>query len=73
MVLLKLKAARDPGQRAKIAVKSKDARIDPVGACVGMRGARVQAVSGDLDDERVDIVLWDDNPRSVGYQCNGPS
>ena len=58
-------AARDPGQRAKIAVKSKDARIDPVGACVGMRGARVQAVSNDLDDERVDIVLWDDNPAQL--------
>ena len=50
-------AARDPGQRAKIAVKSKDARIDPVGACVGMRGARVQAVSNDLDDERIDYPL----------------
>jgi N utilization substance protein A len=50
-------AARDPGQRAKIAVKSKDARIDPVGACVGMRGARVQAVSNDLDDERVYCVV----------------
>ena len=58
-------AARDPGQRAKIAVKSKDARIDPVGACVGMRGARVQAVSNDLDDERIDIMLWDDNPAQL--------
>jgi len=54
-------AARDPGSRAKIAVKSNDKRIDPVGACVGMRGSRVQAVSGELGGERVDIVLWDEN------------
>ncbi len=55
-------AARDPGSRAKLAVKSNDQRIDPQGACIGMRGARVQAVSGELGGERVDIVLWDDNP-----------
>jgi len=55
-------AAREPGIRAKIAVKTNDGRIDPVGACVGMRGARVQAVSNELGGERVDIVLWDDNP-----------
>lgn len=55
-------AARDPGARAKIAVKSNDHRIDPQGACIGMRGSRVQAVSGELGGERVDIVLWDDNP-----------
>ena len=55
-------AARDPGSRAKIAVKSKDARIDPVGACVGMRGARVQSVTNELAGERVDIVQWDDDP-----------
>ena len=54
-------AARDPGSRAKIAVRSKDRRIDPQGACIGMRGSRVQAVSGELGGERVDIVLWDDN------------
>ncbi len=66
-------AARDPGQRAKIAVKSKDARIDPVGACVGMRGARVQAVSSDLDDERVDIVLWDDNPAQLVINAMAPA
>ena len=54
-------AARDPGSRAKIAVKSNDKRIDPVGACVGMRGSRVQAVSTELGGERVDIVLYDDN------------
>ena len=57
-------AARDPGSRAKIAVRSKDKRIDPQGACIGMRGSRVQAVSGELGGERVDIVLWDDNPAS---------
>lgn len=55
-------AARDPGSRAKIAVKTNDKRIDPVGACVGMRGARVQAVSSELGGERIDIILWDDNP-----------
>jgi len=54
-------AARDPGLRAKIAVKTNDKRIDPVGACVGMRGSRVQAVSNELGSERIDIILWDDN------------
>lgn len=52
-------AARDAGSRAKIAVKTNDGRVDPVGACVGMRGARVQAVSNELGGERIDIVLWD--------------
>ncbi|KGJ96694.1 transcription termination factor NusA [Thalassotalea sp. ND16A] len=61
-------AARDPGSRAKISVKSNDKRIDPVGACVGMRGSRVQAVSGELGGERVDIVLYDDN--SAQYVIN---
>ncbi|MCP4993582.1 MAG: transcription termination/antitermination protein NusA [Gammaproteobacteria bacterium] len=56
-----LGAARDPGLRAKIAVKTNDSRIDPVGACVGMRGSRVQAVSNELNGERVDIILWNDN------------
>ncbi|CAD83624.1 transcription pausing; L factor [Candidatus Blochmanniella floridana] len=55
-------AARDPGSRSKIAVKTNDKRIDPIGACVGMRGARVQAVSSELGGERVDVILWDDNP-----------
>ena len=54
--------ARDPGSRAKVAVKSNDKRIDPVGACVGMRGSRIQAITDELQGERVDIVLWDDNP-----------
>ncbi len=56
-----LRSARDPGSRAKIAVKTNDGRIDPVGACVGMRGSRVQAVSGELGNEKIDIVPWDDN------------
>lgn len=61
--LIKIKAtARDPGSRTKIAVKTNDKRIDPVGACVGIRGARVQAISNELNGERIDIVLWDDNP-----------
>lgn len=64
-------AARDPGSRAKIAVKSKDTRIDPVGACVGMRGARVQSVTNELVGERVDIVQWDDD--SVRFVMNAMS
>ena len=56
-----LGAARDPGARAKIAVKSLEPRIDPVGACVGMRGSRVQAVSNEIAGERVDIIPWVDN------------
>ncbi|WP_396588815.1 transcription termination factor NusA [Bermanella sp. R86510] len=66
-------AARDPGSRAKIAVKSNDQRIDPVGACVGMRGARVQAVSNELGNERVDIVLWDDNPAQLVINALAPA
>ncbi len=66
-------AARDPGSRAKIAVKSNDRRIDPVGACVGMRGARVQAVSEQLGGERVDIVLWDDNPAQFVINAMAPA
>lgn len=66
-------AARDPGSRAKIAVKTNDKRIDPVGACVGMRGARVQAVSGELGNERIDIVLWDDNPAQLVVNAMAPA
>ncbi len=66
-------AARDPGSRAKIAVKTNDGRIDPVGACVGMRGSRVQAVSGELDNERVDIILWDDNPAQLVINAMAPA
>ncbi|OUL59506.1 transcription termination factor NusA [Pseudoalteromonas ulvae] len=66
-------AARDPGSRAKIAVKSNDKRIDPVGACVGMRGARVQAVSTELGGERIDIVLYDDNPAQFVINAMAPA
>ncbi|MEE4245617.1 MAG: transcription termination factor NusA [Kangiellaceae bacterium] len=66
-------AARDPGSRAKIAVKTNDKRIDPVGACVGMRGSRVQAVSGELDNERIDIVLFDDNPAQFVINAMAPA
>jgi len=66
-------AARDPGLRAKIVVKTNDGRIDPVGACVGMRGSRVQAVSGELDNERIDIVLWDDNPAQLVINSMAPA
>lgn len=66
-------AARDPGSRAKIAVKTNDRRIDPIGACVGMRGARVQAVSNELNGERVDIVMWDDNPAQLVINAMAPA
>ena len=66
-------AARDPGSRAKIAVKTNDGRMDPIGACVGMRGARVQAVSTELDGERIDIVLWDDNPAQLVINAMAPA
>jgi N utilization substance protein A len=68
-----LGAARDPGLRAKIAVKSNDQRIDPVGACVGMRGSRVQAVSNELAGERVDIILWDENPAQFVINAMSPA
>jgi N utilization substance protein A len=68
-----LGAARDPGLRAKIAVKSNDNRIDAVGACVGMRGSRVQAVSNELAGERVDIILWDDNPAQFVVNAMSPA
>ncbi|OBT06624.1 transcription termination/antitermination protein NusA [Vibrio sp. UCD-FRSSP16_10] len=72
--IIELKAAaRDPGSRAKIAVKTNDRRIDPVGACVGMRGARVQAVSGELGNERIDIILWDDNPAQFVINAMAPA
>ncbi len=68
-----LGAARDPGLRAKIAVKSNDNRIDAVGACVGMRGSRVQAVSNELAGERVDIILWDENPAQFVVNAMSPA
>lgn len=67
--LLEIKgAARDPGARAKIAVKSNDPRLDPIGTCVGMRGSRVQAVTGELAGERVDIILW--SPEAAQFVIN---
>ncbi len=66
-------AARDPGLRAKIAVKSNEPRIDPVGACVGMRGSRVQAVSSELAGERIDIILWDENPAQFVINAMSPA
>jgi len=68
-----LAAARDPGVRAKIAVKSNDSRIDPVGACVGMRGSRVQAVSNEIAGERVDIIPFDDNPAQFVINAMAPA
>ncbi len=68
-----LGAARDPGSRAKIAVRAQDPRIDPVGACVGMRGSRVQAVSNELAGERVDIILWNENPAQYVINAMAPA
>jgi len=68
-----INGARDPGARAKIAVKANDPRIDPIGACVGMRGSRVQAVSNELGGERVDIILWDDNPAQFVINAMAPA
>ena len=68
-----LGCARDPGSRAKIAVKTNDGRIDPVGACVGMRGSRVQAVSNELGNERIDIVPWDDNLAQLAINAMAPA
>ena len=65
--------ARDPGSRAKIGVRSMVPRIDPVGACVGMRGSRVQAVSNELAGERVDIILWDENPAQYVINAMSPA
>jgi N utilization substance protein A len=66
-------AARDPGVRAKVAVKSNDPRLDPVGACVGMRGSRVQAVSNELAGERVDIILWNENEAQFVVNAMSPA
>jgi N utilization substance protein A len=72
--LLEIKAAaRDPGSRAKIAVLSKDRRIDPIGTCVGMRGSRVQAVTSELAGERVDIVLWSEDPAQFVINALAPA
>jgi N utilization substance protein A len=66
-------AARDPGLRAKIAVRSNDSRIDPIGACVGMRGSRVQSVTNEMGGERVDIVLWNENPAQYVINAMAPA
>lgn len=66
-------AARDPGLRAKIAVKSNDPRVDPIGTCVGMRGSRVQAVTGELAGERVDIILWSTDPAQFVINALAPA
>jgi len=66
-------AARDPGLRAKIAVRALDPRVDPVGACVGMRGSRVQAVSNELSGERVDIIVWNENPAQFVINAMSPA
>ena len=72
--LMEIKAAaRDPGLRAKIAVLSHDKRIDPIGTCVGMRGSRVQAVTGELAQERVDIVLWNEDPAQFVISALAPA
>jgi N utilization substance protein A len=72
--LLEVKAAaRDPGSRAKIAVKSNDPRIDPIGTCVGMRGSRVQAVTSELAGERVDIILWAPDPAQFVINALAPA
>ena len=65
--------ARDPGDRAKIAVKANDHRTDPIGACIGMRGSRVQAVSNELNGERVDIILWNENPAQYVINAMAPA
>ncbi len=66
-------AARDPGSRAKIAVRSHDQRIDPIGTCVGMRGSRVQSVTNELAGERVDIILWSDEPATYVINALAPA
>ncbi len=72
--LIELKgAARDPGLRAKIAVHSLDARVDPVGTCVGMRGSRVQSVTNELNGERIDIIVWDENPAQFVINAMSPA
>jgi N utilization substance protein A len=68
-----LGAARDPGSRAKVAVRSNDLRIDPVGACVGMRGSRVQTISNELNGERIDVILWNENEAQFVINAMAPA
>lgn len=65
--------ARDPGLRAKMAVKTNDGRIDPIGACIGIRGSRVQNVSNELGGERIDVILWDDDPAQLVVNAMAPA
>ncbi|WWP00168.1 MAG: transcription termination factor NusA [Candidatus Dasytiphilus stammeri] len=72
--IIEIKAiARDPGSRAKIAVKTNDKRIDPIGACIGIRGSRVQAISNELGGERIDVLLWDENPVQFVINAMAPA
>lgn len=72
--VIKIQAvARDPGSRAKVAVRSLDPRLEPVGACIGMRGARIQAVMEELHGERVDVIVWDDNPAQYIINAMAPA
>lgn len=72
--IIEVKAvARDPGSRAKVAVKTNDGRIDPIGACIGVRGSRVQVVSNELQGERVDIILWNDDPAQLVVNAMAPA
>src|SRR3546814_3729033 len=66
-------AARDPGSRSKIAVISRDSGIDPVGACVGMRGSRVQAVVAELQGEKIDIIPWSEDPATFVVNALAPA
>jgi N utilization substance protein A len=68
-----ISAARDPGIRAKIAVKSNDSKVDPVGACVGIRGSRVQSVSNEINGERVDIIKWSEDPAQFVINALAPA
>jgi N utilization substance protein A len=68
-----ISGARDPGLRSKLAVRAKDKRIDPIGSCIGMRGSRVQAVSNELNGERVDIILWDESPAQFVINAMAPA
>ena len=68
-----INAVRDPGNRAKISVRTNDSRVDPVGTCVGIRGSRVQAVTNELHGERIDIIPWDDDPANFVLRALSPA
>jgi transcription termination/antitermination protein NusA len=72
--VIKIKGvARDPGARAKVAVKTNDGQIDPIGTCIGIRGERVQAISSEINGEHIDIILWDDNPAQLAINALAPA